>query len=177
MGDRDMSEPMIRWMTQPDLKNVLKIEDQAFPYPWDQDDFEICLRKKNTVGVVMLKEKEVIGYMIFEFKKTMYTVVSLAVSPDHQKNGYGKKLIEYLKQSIRSSKDGPKNKITLVVSDQNLNCHKFLKAISFKATKVVKEYFGPCHDAYEFVHDMQEKKKAPPKEKKKRTRSVKDGME
>jgi ribosomal-protein-alanine N-acetyltransferase len=172
-----MSESNIRWMTLQDIEQIIEIENKAFPYPWDQSDFNICLRKKNIVGVVLLDNKKIIAYMIFEFKKTLYEIISLAVDPKFQKAGNGRKLVEYLKQTIRSSKDGPINKISLVVSDQNLNCHQFLRNINFKAIKVQKDYFGPMHDAYHFIYDFKEKKQTTSKNTRKRKRSLKDGLE
>lgn len=174
--DREMSENNIRWMTTQDFDQLVKIEEAAFPYPWDENDFNTCLKKKNIVGVVLLKDKTIIAYMIFEYKKTMYEIVSLAVDPLYQKKGHGKQLIHYLTQTVRSSKEGPINKISLVVSDQNLNCHQFLKTLNFTAVKIHKDYFGPMHDAYQFIYDLKEKKVTSSKPKKK-SRSIKDGLE
>ena len=165
-----MSEATMRWMRQNDLKDIVLIEDECFPYPWDKEDFDICLRKKDNVGVVLSLDEKIIGYMIFQFTKKHYSILSIAVQPSYQKNGYGKQMIEYLKTKIRSSNSGPKDHIKLIVSDENLNCHKFLKSLGFTATKVIKDYFGPCHDAYDFVLDMKPK----PAKKPRKTRKVKD---
>ena len=149
-----MSEATMRWMRQNDLADIIQIEEQCFPFPWDQEDFNICLRKKDNVGVVLTSGENIIGYMIFQFSKKSYIILSIAVDPAYQKNGHGKQMIEYLKTKIRSSNSGPKDQIKIIVSDQNLNCHNFLKCIGFTATKVIKEYFGPDHDAYDFMLDL-----------------------
>lgn len=169
-----MSQSLIRWLRLNDIDNILAIEEKSFPYPWDKEDFEICLRKKNTFGVVQTIQEKIIGYMIFQCCSKAYNILSIAVDPKFQKKGHGKKLIDYVKNKIRSSTEGPKNQIVLIVSDQNLNCHMFLKAIDFVATKVKKDYFGPDHDAYEFVMQMIEKKTAKVK-KKGKTNRVNDG--
>ena len=168
-----MSEATMRWMRQNDLADIIQIEEQCFPFPWDQEDFNICLRKKDNVGVVLTLNNKIIGYMIFQFTKKSYSVLSIAVDPSYQKKGYGKKMIEYLKTKIRSSNSGPKDQIKIIVSDQNLQCHNFLKSIGFVALKVIKEYFGPDHDAYDFMLDVKDDVK--PQKKIKRTRKVRDG--
>jgi ribosomal-protein-alanine N-acetyltransferase len=168
-----MSESTIRWLRQSDLEQIVEIEEQTFPHPWDMQDFEICLRKKNAFGVVQILDEKVIGYMIFQCTSKSYNILSIAVDPKHQKCGNGRKMIEYVKNKIRASTEGPKNQIILIVSDQNLVCHKFLKSLDFVATKINKDYFGPDHDAYHFVMDMRDQKKIKVK-KKGRTGKVKD---
>lgn len=168
-----MSDATIRWLRQSDLEQIVAIEEQTFPYPWELQDFEICLRKKTTFGVVQTLDEKIISYMIFQCTSKSYNILSIAVDPKHQRCGNGRKLIEYVKNKIRASTEGPKNQIVLIVSDQNLTCHNFLKSLSFVATKVNKDYFGPDHDAYHFVMDMREQKK-PKVKKKERTGKSKD---
>lgn len=162
-----MSEFALRWMRLQDMDEIVEIEEQCFPYPWDKNDFDICLHKKDHVGIVATIDKKLVGYMIFCFNKKIYSVLSIAVDPKYQKKGCGTKMIDYIKTKVRSSSEGPKNQIHLIVSDQNLGCHNFLKSIGFVAIAVEKEYFGPFHDAYKFMLDMQEK---PPEQKAKKTR-------
>ena len=154
-----MSEPTMPWILQSDISSIIEIENQCFPFPWDERDFDICLKNKDNVGLVIEKDHNIIGYLIFSLGKNCYNVISLAVDPKMCRKGYGNRMIQYLITKIRSSTQGPRNKINVIVSDQNLNCHQFLKAISFTAIKVRKNYFGPLHDAYEFVLDMNEVKK------------------
>jgi len=170
-----MSESIMRWMRQSDMPEIVKIENQCFPHPWDRDDFDVCLKKKDHIGVVLTIDKTIVGYMIFNFNKSSYNILSIAVDPNHYKNGFGRRMIEYLKTKIRSSAEGPKDKIHLIVSDQNLNCHNFLKALQFKAIRIHKRYFGPEHDAYEFFLDMNENKVEVKKVKNRKPRKIKDG--
>jgi ribosomal protein S18 acetylase RimI-like enzyme len=80
-----MSESIMRWMRQSDMPEIVKIENQCFPHPWDRDDFDVCLKKKDHIGVVLTIDKTIVGYMIFNFNKSSYNILSIAVDPNHYK--------------------------------------------------------------------------------------------
>ena len=42
----------IRWMIRRDMPEVLDIENQAFEFPWTEEDFIRCLRQRNCIGMV-----------------------------------------------------------------------------------------------------------------------------
>lgn len=144
-----MSGYYMRWIVVSDMQQIISIENQCFPFPWDENDFEICLRKKNHVGIAIVEKNKIIGYMIFSSEKNAYSIHSIAVDPQFQRKGFGTIMLNYLMIKIRSSVNGAK-KINIMVSDQNLFCHNFLKKNNFIASKIYRQYFGPAHDAYQF---------------------------
>lgn len=144
-----MSGYHMRWIVFSDMQEIISIENQCFPFPWDENDFEICLRKKNHVGIAIVERSKIIGYMIFSSEKNAYSVHSIAVDPQFQRKGYGTIMLNYLMIKMRSSASGAK-KMNIMVSDQNLFCHNFLKKNNFIANKIHRQYFGPMHDAYQF---------------------------
>ena len=42
----------IRWLTKGDMAEVLDIEEISFPDPWQPEDFQQCLRLRNTIAQV-----------------------------------------------------------------------------------------------------------------------------
>ena len=137
---------VVRWCLQSDLDTIASIEDESFEFPLEYDDFLLCLKRNDHVGLVVEYESKVVGFMLYQIKKEHYTLISIAVSPDYRRKAAGSALINYLKKTI-------KNKIKLVVSDEKKQAHCFFKKNHFIAVKVLHEHFGPHHDGYEFVYD------------------------
>ena len=48
------SEVHIRWMIRRDMPGVLEIEKLSFEYPWTEEDFIRCLRRRNCIGMVVM---------------------------------------------------------------------------------------------------------------------------
>ena len=41
----------VRWMIRRDMVEVLEIEQEAFEFPWSDDDFTRCMRQRNCIGM------------------------------------------------------------------------------------------------------------------------------
>lgn len=147
-----MYKHTIRWCLQSDLSVVSDIESRAYEYPLEYEDFILCLKREDHVGLVVEKDNKTIGFMLYRIKKDHYEVVSMAIDPNHRRDGAGSQLIEYLIHKI-------KRKIKMIISDKNLNAHMFLKKNGFTAINIHQNWFGPSHDGYEFVLSLVKSKK------------------
>jgi len=145
---RSISKPVVRWCVLGDIPEMLKIETKSFEYPWSTKDFEIFLRKKDHIGLVLEYNDKLVGYMIYQCLHKGFRLISLAVSPRYRKKGFAKTLVQYLTKRVANQTDLI---IEAQISDTKLEIHNFMKSLNFKATKVIKNYFGPDQDAYNFV--------------------------
>lgn len=138
----------IRRMRTQDLSSVVKIENLSFPSPWSKQEFSSTLKLPNIIGNIVEVDQEIVGYIIYEIiaNAECLHILNLSVSPDWRRQGIGKALI----QKMMSTTDWLS--ISLMVSDRNLDCHLFLKKMSFEAFSVARDYFEEDHDAYEFMY-------------------------
>jgi ribosomal-protein-alanine N-acetyltransferase len=144
-------KPHIRWMINRDLKQVLAIENQCFEFPWGQDALIRCLGQRNCIGHVATIEDgsalgQVVGYMIYEIHRNRLHILSLAVHPDHQRQGVGAAMVAKLTGKLSYER---RNRIMLEVRETNLAALLFFKSQGFKAISVLRDYYeGTDEDAY-----------------------------
>ena len=141
----------IRWQIRRDLPQVCEIESLCFPdHPWQEEDFIRCLRQRNCIGMVIEKDDVVIGYMIYELHKNRLHVLNFAVHPDHRRAGAGRAMIEKLQSKLSPDR---RTRINLEVRETNLAAQLFFKAMGFRATSVLRDYYEDTdEDAYLFVY-------------------------
>lgn len=139
----------IRMMNRDDLPQLLAIEEASFPAPWNEKDFRATLQPKNAWGKVAIVDDKVVGFIIYLTAKKTYNVISLAVHPDYRRKGIGRELVNDMLEKVHPLR---RNEARLTVSDQNLDAQLFFRSLGFRATEILKDFFGPGHDGYEFVY-------------------------
>ena len=129
---------MIRYFVMRDMDQIMKVEQTSFSCPWTEEDFQQA-RCRNGVGIYVVEHGDkVIGYLVYQCHKKYIDILSMAVGPDWRSRGVGRKLLE--KMIAKLSPNG-RTRIKLVVRETNLGCHLFLKALHFKASKVLRHYY------------------------------------
>jgi ribosomal-protein-alanine N-acetyltransferase len=145
----------IRSVKLVDLPAVLLVENASFSEPWNAKDFRIHLSQRTNFGMLAEIEKEVVGYIVYRVEGEQMFVLSMAVMPRHRRNGIGTMLVATILPKMKTRK-----KIRAIVSDQFLDAHLFLRSLGFKALKVKRNYCGPDHDGYDFVHESGRQEKS-----------------
>lgn len=140
----------VRWMVREDMDAVLDIEQRSFDYPWSEDDFIRVLRDRKTIGMVAIGEKEqVVGYFVYELYKTKMHVLNLAVDFSFRRRGVGRQMIDKLKSKLSPDR---RRRLTMEVGDGNLAGQLFLRAMGFRAVRVLyglwEEECPDAADAY-----------------------------
>jgi ribosomal-protein-alanine N-acetyltransferase len=128
----------IRWMIRRDMPEVLQAERQSFEHPWTEEDFLQCLRQRNCIGMVAEQNDRVIGYMIYELHKNRLHVLNFAVAPQARRTGVGTQMVHKLFGKLSSHR---RAKLTLAVRERNLAAQLFFRALDFKATRVMRNYY------------------------------------
>lgn len=143
----------IRWMIRRDRTEVLEIENESFPSPWDEDTFISCLRRRNCVGMVAEHDDTVIGYMVYELHRTYIHILNFAVSPWVRRHGVGRQMVDKLKSKLSRNRN-LRQSLELLVADSSLDAHLFFRAMGFRAVQVHREYWDDGQDAYEMVYRL-----------------------
>lgn len=96
------AEVSFRTMTYNDLKQVIDVEELAYLYPWTVGIFRDCIRVGYNCWVATLQER-IIGYGIVMLAAGEAHVLNLCVSPDYQRRGIGRKMLQHLTQRAQQS--------------------------------------------------------------------------
>ncbi len=85
---------MLRPFEKSDLIAMLGIEAAAQVVPWTEETFKMCFQQ-GYQGWVLENERHLIGFVIVSINNIECHILNLCVSPEHQHQGWGAKLMEY----------------------------------------------------------------------------------
>jgi len=136
----------IRWMIRRDMPEVLDIEQHSFEFPWSEEEFILCLRHRNSIGMVAEYKERVVGFMVYELYKSRLHVLNFAVSMDCRRHGIGRQMIDKLIGKLSAQR---RNRIVLEVRETNLDAQLFLRTVGFRARSVLRDFYDDTgEDAY-----------------------------
>ncbi|MEK7664654.1 MAG: ribosomal protein S18-alanine N-acetyltransferase [Patescibacteria group bacterium] len=132
----------IKWMTEPDMPEVLKIEEKSFEYPWTEKEFRQCLKERNfffqRVGLAAEYRQKVVGFVIYESSQSRIFILNLAVHPDFRRKEVGKQIIKQLINKLHPER---KKKIFVEVRETNLPAQLFFHQMGFWAICIVRGFY------------------------------------
>lgn len=129
---------IVRWMIRRDLPVVLDIEQRCFEFPWQEEDFLVALRQRNVIGMVAERNERVVGFMIYELHKKRLHLLSMAVHPNHARQGIGSTLIQKLVSKLSTLN---RSFVDLEVRETNLRAQLFFKSMGFEAVEILREFY------------------------------------
>lgn len=127
----------IRPMHDEDIASIMKIERQAYKYPWSAQIFRDCLR----VGYccwVMEYQDNIVAYGIMMVAVGESHVLNLCVSPDFRSQGLGKKLMSHL---LDVAHDHDANMTFLEVRPSNFAAIKLYMDLGFDEVGIRRNYY------------------------------------
>ncbi len=142
-----------RWMIRRDMPDVLVIEQASFKVAATEEDYLQLLRQRDTIGMVAeVSETEgIAGFFIYQQHKTRFHLLTLAVAPEYRRKGVGRAMVHKLigKLGTHDYNRSCRERVVLEVCEENLEGQLFFRAIGFKATKVLHDYYEDTdQDAY-----------------------------
>ncbi len=140
----DKTKIRIRFMIRRDMAEVLVIEAVSFEFPWLEEDFKLCLRQPDCIGMVAEYGDRVVGFMIYDLYQNKVHLLSLAVSPTIRRRGIGTQLVEKL-----TTKLGPDRRtcIESQVRETNLAAQLFFKSQGFLASEILPDFYDESIEA------------------------------
>jgi len=136
----------VRWMIRRDMAEVLRIEREAFEFPWSEEDFTRCLRHRACIGMVAEFADSVVAFMIYELQRTRLHVLNFAVLRTHRRLGVGTQLLRRLLAKLAPER---RSRIVLEVRETNLPAQLFFRAAGFRAVSVLRDFYRDTdEDAY-----------------------------
>jgi len=146
MSQQEKVRIHVRWMIRRDMREVLDIEQEAFEFPWSDEDFTRCLRQRNCIGMVAEAGDSVVAFMIYELHRSRLHVLNFAVARSHRRYGIGTRMMEKLVGKLTPER---RSRIVLEVRETNLPAQLFFRALGFRATSVLRDFYqDTTEDAY-----------------------------
>jgi ribosomal protein S18 acetylase RimI-like enzyme len=102
--------PLVRWLVQRDLDDVLRIERESFNHAWNAQDFREAMKCTSIIGMVAdLQTKtshQIVGYMLYEVRKQSVKLINLAVDAKHRRTGAGRAMLLKITDKLRAHGQG-----------------------------------------------------------------------
>ncbi len=144
--EADRLRIQLRWMIRRDMPEVLAIEQEAFEFPWSDEDFTRCLRQRNCIGMVAEVGDSVVAFMIYELHRTRLQVLNFAVRRSHRRLGIGTQMMGKLFAKLSVER---RDRILLEVRERNLPAQVFFRSLGYRAITVLKDFYeDSTEDAY-----------------------------
>ncbi len=118
---------------------VQAIECKLFPAPWTKEMFRQEIEDNYLAQpLVALLDGEVIGYVIAWFLREKVHLLNMAITPAHQRKGYGGRLLTHLIQQARSAQ---RELVTLEVRVDNTVARTLYQSHGFKEVALQPNYY------------------------------------
>ncbi|MCQ8130627.1 ribosomal protein S18-alanine N-acetyltransferase [Methylomonas rivi] len=144
----------LRKMDHGDLPSVLKIENLNYDFPWSEGVFKDCFRAMNYVNWVCEAPGDaIVGYCIISVMAGEAHVMNISVSPEFQRQGAGRKMLNHLIEYARPRAE----KLFLEVRPSNPGAINLYRQTGFREIGVRKGYYpakGGREDAIMFELDL-----------------------
>lgn len=135
----------IRMAKREELKEVAVLEKEIFSDPWSEKALEETYAQESASIFVAVGDEKIAGYCIAYQVLDEAEIARIAVDREKQRNGIGKKLLEYLKNIFQNQ--GGK-KILLDVRESNLAARAFYTKEGFLVDGIRKGFYqNPKEDA------------------------------
>lgn len=126
----------LRQMTLADLPVVLTIEQQNYEFPWEEDIFTDCF--KAGYGCWVCEEQnKILGYCLLSMAVGEAHILNISVHPEEQKQGVGRKMMEYLIDVAR----GRAETVFLEVRPSNAIAIALYEKLGFNEIGIRKGYY------------------------------------
>ncbi|MGL4799408.1 MAG: GNAT family N-acetyltransferase [Cellulosilyticaceae bacterium] len=142
----------IRIANLEDVSKLVQLEKESFTEDRRLNRRSIRLSVASShQAVFVLEDEALIGAITIYFYKWSGRIYSLAIKDQYRGMGYGKKLLEYAENILRSR---GKTVITLEADVQNKGLVKFYESQGYDQKKLLKNYYSEGQDACKMVKDL-----------------------
>ena len=145
----------LRYTHERDIPGIFFIETESFEFPWDKNDFMRHMQRPYS-GMLAEINKQIVGYMFYEFVGPRMHLLNFAVHPDWRRQSVGTQMTGRLIAKLSTEKIH--QRIVVKVRETNLSAQKFFSRCGFKGLNVLRGYY---RDSSEDAFLMQYKYKTP----------------
>ena len=143
-------------MTEADLDEILAIENDSFPLPWNRDHFLDELKSVHAFPLVAFDpEENVMGYICPRLLFDEGHILNVAVNRAFRGSGVGRLLVERV---LRDCREGGADTVSLEVRPSNHAAISLYRQLGFVETGRRRNYYENGEDAllFEYTFDNDE---------------------
>lgn len=126
------------------LSAVLAIEKKSFPQPWSLSLFMSEFSNRLATYLVLRIKRKIIGYIGYWNLFEEAHITTFAIHPDFRRQGFGKKLIQYVLNSILNQGC---HEVFLEVRISNFPAQNLYRSLGFSSIGIRKKYYSDGEDA------------------------------
>ncbi len=135
---------IIREMTEQDVFEVLKIEEESFSDPWTQNMFSSLIASNIYKSFVAEENGQILGYVSVIATFYVFEIMNIAVKKDRRNLGIGKSLME---KALLTAKEYKADKALLEVRKSNFKAQSLYVKLGFKIDGCRQGYYPDGEDA------------------------------
>jgi ribosomal-protein-alanine N-acetyltransferase len=128
-----------------------RLIEHGLAWSWSEDRVEKCMRNRDCVVLAARDRRRVVGFAIMEFYAVHAHLNLLAVQPGFQRQGVGRRLLEWLEASARTAGIFT---VHLEVRANNAAAQAFYEKLGFRPTGRKAAYYDGREDAVRMTHDL-----------------------
>ena len=128
----------IRPMREVDLEQVKMIENETFSLPWSKQSFYEGMLKENTIYLVAVKEKKIVGYCGLWNILGDAEITNVAVGKEYRNHKIGRTMLGEL--LLKGKEQGVKA-FTLEVRESNLSAIHLYESLGFQSVGIRKDFY------------------------------------
>ena len=148
-----MKHKMIRQMYRDDVPDILAIEQEVYPDPWQQDMFHQEI-DHNSAFVLLTSTSEIVGYICVIHAVDEIMISNIAIKRKYQNRGFGGLLLDFI---IDLYKERGFEKCFLEVRKSNFRAISLYQKKGFTNIGLRKGYYTtPPEDALVMVLDLKD---------------------
>lgn len=129
---------MIRPATPVDAPLLARLHAASFTRPWVETEMAALLSQTSTLGLLDEQDGEITGFLLLRLATDEAEILTLAVSPDHRRQGIARRLLE---QSQPTLKAASINTLFLEVSEENHPAQRLYRHCGFAINGRRKGYY------------------------------------
>lgn len=133
-----------RPMCEDDVEAIMSLERALYPFPWTPGNFTDSLRAGYSCWVYEFGSI-VVGYAVLMLAAGEAHVLNIAIGPDWQRQGLGRRLLQHL---IKVSREYHADMMFLEVRPSNKGALRLYEDIGFNEMATRRGYY-PAHDGRE----------------------------
>lgn len=138
------NEPRLEKMRDPDLAQVLEIENAVYTHPWSRGNFADSLRAGYQCWT-WRRGGELIGYFVMMVAAGEAHLLNLSIAETEQRRGHGSAL---LTEVMRMAKARGAGKVFLEVRPSNQGAKALYRRFGFRQVAMRANYY-PAHSGRE----------------------------
>lgn len=137
---RNVKMVSLLWAAPERSEEIAALHARLFDAPWDNAAIKSLLEHPASTSLIAIggDPKTVVGFVIGQLAADEAEILSIGVTPDWQRSGLGKRLVEGL---IRAAKRGEAKRLYLEVAEDNVAALALYRGLGFAETGRRKGYY------------------------------------